>query len=106
MPNTVKTKQDIVIALENAVKALKDCIEPVDNANGFLNELDEIDQSQLSEDSIKRLESVREFYMQFPVYSTIEDEIDQLEEVLGELYKPTLTASAQLLEEMTEESAD
>jgi hypothetical protein len=81
-------KQERMVALENVKRALAEARPYIDELNGYLYELVEesgLDREELSEDAEDALETLREFYIDLPVWDTVENMEYQCDIVLDDV---------------------
>jgi hypothetical protein len=81
-------KMDFLEALRNARRALESSRAEIDELNGFLEELghySHLDEEDVSEDTLELLEELQDTYMSLPVWDTIDNWIDRLEDAEDEL---------------------
>lgn len=106
MTNSITEKKDIIIALQNAINSITESIRPIDELNGYLLELEEIDKEKLPEDAHEVLEEVHKLYMSLPVWDTLESHREALETILEEIEEDYTPEGSKMLEELTEESEE
>jgi predicted transcriptional regulator len=84
-----KQRDEMLEALENVKHALETARPHIDELNGYLEELTHhhrLDEEDASEDSLETLSDLYDFYMELPVWDTIDTYIERIERVEKELH--------------------